>query len=626
MSRTAPPGSLLPEAGGPLWRDSLNMIAMDGVLRPRSAVTLPSGFELTAYGAMESSPVVTETPLLILTAHAPSATAAISAANPPCANVYSVPDDSPFCAVITSRQAFVYNVSAGTWVNVTPTYTTGTITATNGSATITGAGTAWLTQGLSPYQFILIDGAWYQICSIASNTSATLTTNFTGATGAGKAYTWRRTWDLTPGGLPSQYGLISGVAYNANLYFAGRFMARADGNLAPCVIRVQNIYAASPTTDYLTASTALEVGLDSISDLTDITGIAALQDGRVIITGNGSTVFWSSPTNQKVWTATPGGRTVVVYLEGSINALGRIGEVLTLHYDHGVVLGYPTNQTEPPLSYRLSAATAGCYAPHTLETIGGREIYVTRNGGVAVFDLASSREIGQEIREFLQVDVQPIELRAYTWAGTDEHRGHYHLFLCESSTLTRVFTLDLGTGAWWPGTLPALVTAAAEPNPFFARKDGHVLLGVASNNGGTERIGGILWMMTDDDAEDTLETSGAAATEYSCETDDLDFGAPLTYKTAVRFWAWLTPHTGAAASANVTIEASVTGGTSWETGHTKLVSTSAEYERDHQFSLLNQVPAAGQLRYRITFTRPSFALSRFIAEVNMGGDRSTVEL
>jgi len=63
----------------------------------------------------------------------------------------------------------------------------GTVTATNGSPTVTGAGTTFLNYHAG--EPIAIAGVGYIIQSIASNTSLTLASNYGQATGAGKAFT-----------------------------------------------------------------------------------------------------------------------------------------------------------------------------------------------------------------------------------------------------------------------------------------------------------------------------------------------------------------------------------------------------------------------------------------------------
>jgi Phage tail repeat like len=78
-----------------------------------------------------------------------------------------------------------------------PQYTQGTVTVTNGSATVTGTGTAWLTEiGASDLFTIVGTGTVYQVSAVASDTSLTLTTTFAGTTGSGLDYVIAR--DFTP--------------------------------------------------------------------------------------------------------------------------------------------------------------------------------------------------------------------------------------------------------------------------------------------------------------------------------------------------------------------------------------------------------------------------------------------
>jgi hypothetical protein len=58
---------------------------------------------------------------------------------------------------------------------------TGTLTATNGSPTVTGVGTLFTTQ-VEFGDFITLGGVQYRVLSVASNTSLTLVSNFTGTT------------------------------------------------------------------------------------------------------------------------------------------------------------------------------------------------------------------------------------------------------------------------------------------------------------------------------------------------------------------------------------------------------------------------------------------------------------
>jgi uncharacterized protein (TIGR03437 family) len=65
-------------------------------------------------------------------------------------------------------------------------YTTGTVSATNGSTAVTGTGTSWVPAMVG--RQITVSGVIGAIASVTSPTSLTLVNNFTGTTGSGLAY------------------------------------------------------------------------------------------------------------------------------------------------------------------------------------------------------------------------------------------------------------------------------------------------------------------------------------------------------------------------------------------------------------------------------------------------------
>lgn len=70
-------------------------------------------------------------------------------------------------------------------------YRAGTVSVTNGSATVTGTGTNWVSSGVKPVRgdiFSLDGDKFYEILAIVSDTQLTLASNFAGTSGAGKAY------------------------------------------------------------------------------------------------------------------------------------------------------------------------------------------------------------------------------------------------------------------------------------------------------------------------------------------------------------------------------------------------------------------------------------------------------
>ena len=68
-------------------------------------------------------------------------------------------------------------------------YKTGTVSVTNGSSTVTGSGTLFSGNVAAGDLFTVVgDNAWYEVASVASDTSLSLTANYAGTTGSGKSY------------------------------------------------------------------------------------------------------------------------------------------------------------------------------------------------------------------------------------------------------------------------------------------------------------------------------------------------------------------------------------------------------------------------------------------------------
>jgi len=67
-------------------------------------------------------------------------------------------------------------------------YNTGTVTVTNGSATVTGSGTTFTAAMVGRYFQTTNDGYWYRIASFTSTTVVTLENVFEGTSAAGAAY------------------------------------------------------------------------------------------------------------------------------------------------------------------------------------------------------------------------------------------------------------------------------------------------------------------------------------------------------------------------------------------------------------------------------------------------------
>lgn len=67
-------------------------------------------------------------------------------------------------------------------------YTTGTVSFSNNSKTVTGSGTSWATTNARSGMYIFLDGVAYEIDTVNSTTSITLVLNYEGITLSGQTY------------------------------------------------------------------------------------------------------------------------------------------------------------------------------------------------------------------------------------------------------------------------------------------------------------------------------------------------------------------------------------------------------------------------------------------------------
>lgn len=82
---------------------------------------------------------------------------------------------------------YLYNRRFG--LKAAPLYNAGTVSVTNGSPTVSGAGGAYLANVHPGDQFDVVgDGVWYGVQSVDSDSQLTLSSSYAGATAAGRAY------------------------------------------------------------------------------------------------------------------------------------------------------------------------------------------------------------------------------------------------------------------------------------------------------------------------------------------------------------------------------------------------------------------------------------------------------
>lgn len=68
------------------------------------------------------------------------------------------------------------------------TYRIGTVTVSNGSTSVTGSGTAWVSAGVREGDFLFVNGLFGEIASVQSNTALTLVRGWPGSGASGQQY------------------------------------------------------------------------------------------------------------------------------------------------------------------------------------------------------------------------------------------------------------------------------------------------------------------------------------------------------------------------------------------------------------------------------------------------------
>ena len=296
--------------------------------------------------------------------------------------------------MVTTRELYLW--SGGTWYNVTPRYETGTVSIANGTNTLTGVGTLWLTHNIrgngvaGPGQAIELprgSGDWYQLNTVSGESAATLTTNYTGTTLAGANYSIRRTFAPSAGGevVPAFT-----VEFNGDIYVAGLFGVGVNtlaGNIRIPDGAVLKINGGSDLlistftgtdTDFVMSGHRMTSGGDYLGYLIPIYGMQALPDGRLVVAvhwldltipaSGTSRLLYSSHLNVTVWTTSPGGF-VDVLGNSKVTALRRGTRSLYAHFVDGIQVAAFTGADDPPLDIQPTRATVGAISPKMIQRV-----------------------------------------------------------------------------------------------------------------------------------------------------------------------------------------------------------------------------------------------------------------
>lgn len=170
-------------------------------------------------------------------------------------------------------------------------YKTGTVSVTNGSATVTGSGTAWTTN-VDPGDLFLRrgDAVTYLVAAVVSDTQLTLSTTYQGATATGQTYAVTR--DFTPFyGIPYPQDGDIGTA---------TLFKRAVFQLENLIV---NTVKGSPSVESQTTATpptSPEIGQVWLIPATGATGEWAGQGNKIALWRN-PWEFFTPEEGSRVW-------------------------------------------------------------------------------------------------------------------------------------------------------------------------------------------------------------------------------------------------------------------------------------------------------------------------------------
>ena len=147
-------------------------------------------------------------------------------------------------------------------------YSTGTVTATNGSKVVTGSGTSWSTNLDAGMLFQAGSERLYVIASVDSNTQITLRDAYEGTTGAGKTYTAHNIYKVTG---PDPYEIADHYVAVANR------LVSASGDIVKFTTLTDGVFTHSIATN----------DFHRILGGARVTGLAALAQTAIVFTTHG---------------------------------------------------------------------------------------------------------------------------------------------------------------------------------------------------------------------------------------------------------------------------------------------------------------------------------------------------
>jgi len=278
---------------------------------------------------------------------------------------------------LTKKDVLYWDNTYTKWKYLTPTYATGTVSCSGGTS-VTGTGTSWVTNGIEQGDEIGFETTnpdnvttWYEIASVNSETSLTLTAN--GPVVSGVSYVIRKVYHADYNNRWSAVNFYDGsIGANICVMTNGSdYPIYWNGNIAN---KCADLSGGPPKAKYVA----------SFKGRLFFANILDVQSGKVG-TELPYTIIWSPVSDAEIWTSAGGAGYQELYdTEGDIKWVITFGEYLAIGKSDCIVLMRSTGMTDIPFEPYYVIKNKGSLAS-CVNAIPGALLFIT-NDDIVLFD------------------------------------------------------------------------------------------------------------------------------------------------------------------------------------------------------------------------------------------------